>query len=252
MSFGLGSTAIVGIPGLLKGNEYRQMLACFAGACIIAIYIPFHPWRSHIFYLSPILMIAALAAWWPVLLCFRRRSRWIAAAALLAPATVSIPYYYARNVSGLGHLEPPVYLTDGDLAAIQWIAKLPGDEVVLARSDLSPWIASKGHHRVVVGHYLWTNEYQRRRAAVESIFEMNADPRPLLEADQVAWILLDERRGVPAWARDVTPTARFDQTVILRADCVVERLGTAERLNKPLSTRQADPHLGQAISGCDP
>jgi hypothetical protein len=52
---------------------------------------------------------------------------------------------------------PPSYLTSGDLAAIQWISNQPGNDIVLARSDLSPWVAAKAHHRVLVGHYLWND-----------------------------------------------------------------------------------------------
>jgi hypothetical protein len=224
VSLGLGSGAIIGIPRLLRANAYQQMLACFAAAFIVALYVPAHPWRSHIFYLSPVLVIAALAAWWPVLLRLRRGLRWILAGGLLAAATISIPYYYARNVSGLAHLAPPTYLTSGDVAAIRWIADQPGTDVVLARWDLSPWIASRGHHRVVVGNYLWTHEYRRRRAEVQAIFEDGADPRPLLRAEQVAWVIIDEDRGKPAWAQGVQPAARFDQTVVLRADRLLEHL----------------------------
>lgn len=224
VSLGLGSAAIIGIPRLLRANAYQQMLACFGAAFIVALYVPAHPWRSHIFYLSPVLVIAALAAWWPVLLRLHHGPRWILTGGLLAAATISIPYYYARNISGLAHLGPPTYLTSSDVAAIHWLAEQPGTEVVLARWDLSPWVASRGHHRVVVGNYLWTHEYQRRRAEVEAVFEHGADPRPLLRAEQVAWVLIDEDRGTPTWARGVEPAARFDQTVVLRADRLLEHL----------------------------
>ncbi|HJY80205.1 MAG TPA: hypothetical protein VKK81_03875 [Candidatus Binatia bacterium] len=224
VSLGLGSGAIIGIPRLLRANAYQQMLACFAAAFIVALYVPAHPWRSHIFYLSPMLVIGAIAAWWPMLLRLRRGLRWILVGGLLAAATASIPYYYARQVSGLAHFEPPTYLTSGDVAAIQWIAGQPGTDVVLARPDLSLWVASKGHHRVVVGNYYWTHEYGRRRAEVQAIFEDRADPRALLRAEQVAWVIIDEDRGLPAWARGVKPAARFDQTVVLRADRLLEHL----------------------------
>jgi hypothetical protein len=233
VSLGLGSGAIIGIPWLLRGNAYQQMLACFAAGYIVALCIPTHPWRSHIFYLSPVLVIAALAAWWPVLLRLRPGPRWILSSGLLAAAMISTPYYYARNINGLAHFGRPAYLTSGDVAAIQWIANQPGTEVVLARPDLSPWIASRGHHRVLVGHYLWTHEYQRRRAEVEAIFEDAADPRPLLRAEQVTWILIDEDRGTPAWARGIEPAVRFDQTVVLRADRLLEHLAREEEPYTP-------------------
>jgi hypothetical protein len=224
VSLGLGSGAVFGIPRLLRANPYQQMLACFAVAFIGALYVPAHPWRSHIFYLSPVLVIAALAAWWPVFLRLRRGLRWILAVSLLVAATASIPYYYARYVSGLAHFGPPTYLTSGDVTAIQWIADQPGTDVVLARPDLSLWVASRGHHRVVVGNFYWTHEYGRRRAEVEAVFEDRADPRPLLRAEQVAWVLIDGDRGLPGWARGVEPAARFDQTVILRADRLLDHL----------------------------
>jgi len=224
VSLGLGSGAIIGIPRLLRANAYQQMLACLTVAVIVALYVPAHPWRSHIFLLSPVLVIGALAAWWPVFLRLRPGLCWILAGGLLAAATISIPYYYSRVVRGLAHRGPPTYLTSGDVGAIRWIAERPGTDVVLARWDVSPWIAARGHHRVVVGHYQWTNEYDRRRAEVQAIFEEGADPRPLLRAEQVAWVLIDEDRSTPAWARGVEPAARFDQTVILRADQLLEHL----------------------------
>jgi hypothetical protein len=224
VSLGLGSGAIIGIPRLLRANAYQQMLACFAVAFIVALYVPAHPWRSHIFYLSPVLVIGALAAWWPVLLRLHRGLRWILVGGLLAAAMISTPYYYARNIRGLTHFERPAYLTSGDVAAIQWIAEQPGTDVVLARADLSPWVASRGHHRVVVGNAYWTREYRRRRAEVEAIFEGGADPRPLLRAERVTWVLIDEDRGAPAWARGVEPAVRFDQTVVLRADRLLAHL----------------------------
>jgi hypothetical protein len=235
VSFGLSSAAIVGIPRLLRGSDYQQVLACFVVAAIVALYVPAHPWRSHIFYLSPVLVIAALAAWWPVLQQLRRGLRWTLAGGALAAALTSTPYYYARNIDGLADLGPPTYLTDGDVAAIRWIAEQPGTDVVLARADISPWVASRGHHRVVVGHYLWTHEYGRRRAEVESIFNEGADPRSLLRAEQVAWILIDEERGTPAWAGGLEPTARFDQSVVLRADHLLERLDSASPGARPAS-----------------
>jgi hypothetical protein len=224
VSLGLGLGAIIGIPRLLRGNSCQQMLACFAAACILALHIPSHPWRSHIFYLSPVLVIAALAAWWPVLLRLQSGSRRIFSCGLVGAAMISSPYYYARNLSGLVSFGRPAYLTSGDVAAIRWIANQPGTDVVLARADLSPWIASRGRHRVLVGHYLWTHDYQRRRAEVEAIFENGADPRALLRAEHVEWILIDEDRGTPAWAQGSNPVVRFDQTAVHRADRLLEHL----------------------------
>ena len=228
VSLGLSAGAIVGIPRLLRANAYQQMLGCFSAAFVVALNVPAHPWRMHLFNLSPVLIIAALAAWWPMFLRLRRGPRWILIASLLAAATISVPYYNALAFKELAHFAPPVYLSTGDVAAIQWIADQPGAEVVLARSDLSPFVVSRGHHRVVVGHWLWTHQYDRRRAEVEAVFEKGADPRPLLKTEQVAWLLIDGDRGVPAWAAGVKPVMRFDQTVVLRADRLLEHLAGAQ------------------------
>lgn len=231
VSLGLGSGAILGIPRLLRGNAYQQMLACFSLAFIVALYMPAHPWRSHIFYLSPVLMIAAIAAWYPVLLRLSPGHRWALACALLTAAAISSPYYYLRNVRGAKDFRPPAYLTDGDVAAIQWIAAQPGSDVVIARPDLSPWVVARGNHRVVVGNYYWTHDYQRRKTEVEAIFEGRADPRGVLRAEHVVWVLVDGDRGVPAWVQDVDPVARFGQTVVLPADRLLEHL---EREKAPI------------------
>src|SRR5205085_11950003 len=61
VSLGLSAGAIIGIPLLLRGNAYQKMLGCLAAASIVMLYVPAHPWRSHIFYLSPFLIIAGVA-----------------------------------------------------------------------------------------------------------------------------------------------------------------------------------------------
>jgi hypothetical protein len=121
-----------------------------------------------------------------------------------------------------------VFISRGTVAAIQWIADQPGTDVVLARWDLSPIVASRGHHRVVVGHEGWTHQFDRRLAEVGAVFENGADPRPLLKHEQVAWVLIDGERGVPEWAAGVDPAVRFDETVIFRADRLLEHLEGAQ------------------------
>jgi hypothetical protein len=221
---GLSVGAIVGIPRLLRANAYQQVLGCFAAAFVIAFTIPAHPWRAHLFMLSPILMIGALAAWWPLFLRLQRGPRWILIGSFLAASILGDSYYYARKVRILFQLVPPVYISSGDVAAIQWIANQPGIDVVLARYDLSPFVASRGHHRVLVGQWLWTHQYERRRAEVAAVFENGADPRSLLKTERVAWVLIDGDRGVPAWAEGVEPAARFGETFVLRADWLIEHL----------------------------
>ena len=230
VNLGLSIGAIVGIPRLLRGNAYQQMLACFTAAFVLALYFPAQPWRPHLFLFTPVLAIAAFAAWSPIFLRLRAWPRWIVIGSLFTAAMISTPWYFYWKIKDMVRFAPPTYITAGDDAAIQWIANKPGNEVVLARADLSPFVASRGHHRVLVGHYLWTHEYRRRRAEVDAVFENGLDPRSLLTTEKIAWVLIDGDRGVPAWATGVEPAARFDQTVVLRADQLIQHLeNTAAR-----------------------
>jgi hypothetical protein len=234
VSVGLGVGAIIGIPWLLRGNAYQQMLACFTVAFVVALSLPAQPWRAHLLNLSPVLIIATLAAWWPALSRLRRGLRWILVAGFLLAATLSVPRYIRHELAALVHFAPPQYISTGDVAAIQWIADRRGTDVVLARPDLSLFVAARGHHRVVVGHGFWTHQYEKRLAEVDAVFENGADPRSLISLikhEQVAWVLIDGDRGVPAWASGVDPAARFDQTLIFRADRLLEHLeGAHEHL----------------------
>ena len=223
-SLGLGSFAFLGALRLLRGNAHSQILAAFAVALLIALYIPAHPWRSHLFYLSPILVIAAIGAWWPSLLRLRPALRWVLTAGLLGAAFLGTPNYYRRHATVL-QFWPPTYLTTGDVAGIEWIARQPGTDVVLARSDLSPWIAARGNHCVLVGYWLWTHDYGRRRTEVDDVFRTGAEPRALLRSESVRWVFIDGDRGVPEWTRGIEPVARFDHTAIFSADSFFERAG---------------------------
>jgi hypothetical protein len=213
VSIGLGAGAIIGIPWLLRGNAYQQMLACFAAAFVVALNLPVHPWRAHLFHLGPVLIIATLAVWWPKFLRLGRGPRWILVAGFLVAAIGCGSRYIALEIPGLLRFAPPQYISTADVAAIQWIADQRRTDVVLARPDLSLFVAARGHHRVVVGHWSWTHQYEKRLVEVEAVFENGADPRSLIsliEHEQVAWVLIDGDRGVPAWAVGVDPAARFD------------------------------------------
>src|SRR5581483_7101373 len=121
-SLGLGTGALIGAPRLLRGNCYQQLLACFTVAFVTMLYLPAHPWRPHLFYLSPVLVLAALAAWWPLLAQLPRETRWIVTGGTLAAATISIPFYWPSTTLHPGPAGPPWYLVQDDVAAIQWLA----------------------------------------------------------------------------------------------------------------------------------
>jgi hypothetical protein len=222
VSLGVGGAALLGVPRLIRGNRVQVLLGCFAFAFIIALYIPQHPWRSHLFSLSPLLVLGALAAWWPVIRRWGWKPGLLVMAAVLAATLPSVPYYYAKQIRGVLRVEQPQYLTSGDVAAMKWLRGRFGDSVVLARRDISPWVAVRSGHRVLVGDYLWTHGWSTRRRQVDAVFE-GGSPCAMLTAFHVRVILLDTERGVPSWARGVQPIARFHATTLLPAAEVIGR-----------------------------
>jgi len=215
VNLGLGLGAYLGLKRLLAGSRAAQVIGCLAIALVVSLYAPWYPWRSHLFYLVPILVVGAGVAWWPRLRVSSAIARWGVVLAAIA-SVASLPYYYRRSVAGVLQVRPPAYLTIGDVRAIQWLAHDHGDGVVLARSDISPWIAAWARHRVLVGHWLWTYDYQQRVAEVDQVFA-GRDPAMLIARFDVRWVLIDTNRGVPRWARTVASVKTFGTAVILRA-----------------------------------
>ena len=216
-SLGLGLATLLGLRRLLRGNEAQQVLGCAAVAVVVALYLPRHPDRSHILYLGPVLVIGAFAAWWPELSA-RPVGRWHALAAVaVAAALVSAPYYYRHRIEALVHRTAPAFLTTGDRAAFSWLARQHDGGVVLARTDIGPWVAARGRHRVIAGHYLWTHDWSDRRKEVDAVFDKSADPRPLIRRFGVTWVVIDTERGRPGWGRGLTPVRRFGSTLVLSA-----------------------------------
>ncbi len=223
ISLGLGLATILGLGRLLRGNDAQRVLACFAVAVLVALYLPRHPDRSHILYLDPLLVLGAFAAWKPFLDA-RRPGRWhVLAAAAVAAALASGPYYFKPEISSLAPRVTPVFLNSGDRAALSWLARRHDGGAVLARSDLSPWVAARTGHRVLVGHYLWTHDWNERLHEVDKVFGSDTSPVPLIQRFDVKWVLIDGERGTPTWARGVPAAARFDDAAVLLAAAVVER-----------------------------
>jgi len=216
-SLGLGLATLLGLPRLLRGNETQRVLACTAVAVVVALYLPRHPDRSHILYLGPVLVIGAFSAWWPELRTRPVGRLHALAAVAVAASLVSAPYYYRHRIDAIVHRSAPAFLTAGDRAAFSWLARQHDGGVVLARTDIGPWVAARGRHRVIVGHYLWTHDWRERSKEVDAVFDGSADPRPLIRRFGVSWVVIDTERGTPGWARGISPARRFDSTVVLAA-----------------------------------
>jgi hypothetical protein len=216
-SLGLGLATVAGVPRLLRGNEARKVLGCAAIAIVVALCLPRHPDRSHVLYLEPVLVLGAFAAWWPALRT-RRPGRWhIVAAVMTAAALVAAPYYYRSEVESLTPQTAPVFLSADDRAAFSWLARQHDDGVVLARTDIGPWVAARGYHHVIAGHYLWTHNWEQRSKDVDAVFDAGVDPRPLLRRFDVTWVVVDTERGTPPWARGIASAHRFGSTMVFAA-----------------------------------
>jgi hypothetical protein len=222
LNLGLASGALVGVPRLLRGNAYQQTLAWFSVSTLIALFTPGHPWRSHLYYFSPVLVIAACAAWWPALAPLASARRRLLVAFLGALCLAGIPFYYARYISSLLRPSPPAYLAQGDLDAARWLASHDGASAVLARGYVSPWVAARGHHHVLIGHALWTHQYLRRVAEVEAAFASGLELRSVLLAEHVAWVLVDGDNPPPSWTQGIEPTLRFGSASLFSADALLE------------------------------
>jgi hypothetical protein len=148
----------------------------------------------------------------------RRPGRWhVLAGVAVAAALVAAPYYYRPQVESLTPQAPPIYLDEGHRAAFAWLRSQHDEGVVLARSDISPWVAAKADHRVLVGHYLWTHDWEERGREVDAIFNAGVDPLPVIRRFGVTWVLVDGERGLPRWTRGARPVARFGTTEIFSA-----------------------------------
>ena len=226
LNFGLASGALFGVPRLLRGNRAQQVLACFTVGVIVALFVPAHPWRSHLYYFSPILAIGAFSAWWPVIARLRPVWRWLIAAALLPVSLNSNFYYYTRYVNALTGAAPPAFVAEGDLAAVRWLGQQTDNGVVLAPAHVSPWVAARGNHHVLIGHGMWTHQYSRRLEEVQQVFDEGADPVPLVREEGVTWILIAGEAPIPVWAEGIEPVARFGATRVLQADALLQHLTT--------------------------
>jgi hypothetical protein len=226
LNFGLASGALLGLPRLLRGNRTQQVLGCFTIAVMVALFTPDHPWRSHLYYLSPVLVIAALAAWWPVVGRLRGAWRWLVVAALLPPSLGGDPYYYTRYLSALTSAGPPVFMPYGDQEAIRWLGQQTDDGVVLAPAYVSPWVAARTQHHVLVGHGLWTHDYYRRLDELRRVFDEGADPAPVMRQENIGWILITTQTPAPAWADGIEPAVRFGATRVLQADALLQHVST--------------------------
>ena len=216
-SLGLGLAAVLGLGRLLRGNDAQRVLGCFVVGLVVAFCLPRHPDRSHLLYLDPVLVLAAFAAWWPELRARRPQPLFAVAVAAVAAALAAAPYYYRPELDSLTPQAPPIFLTKGDRAAFSWLARRHDGGVVLARSDISPWVAAKAGHRVLVGHYLWTHDWAQRRRQVDDVFDSGADPGPLVRRFGVTWVLVDTERGTPGWMRGAPVAAHFGATEVLSA-----------------------------------
>jgi hypothetical protein len=227
LSFGVGLIALAGVPRLFRGGHIQQMFGVLAVTVLFFLFIPQTPWRSHLLHFSPFLVIGAFAAWEPVFERLGERRRRIGVLVVIGcmiAGAAATPYYLWKMAHTEAQAEAPQFITSGEHDAITWLAERSGNDTVLAPSNVSPWVAAWASKRVVVGHFLWTHNYDANRRNVDAIYA-GVDPSRLIRQFGVKWILVDTT-SLPTWAHGLQPAAHFSGAEILDSAAV---LATHER-----------------------
>jgi hypothetical protein len=96
-----------------------------------------------------------------------RRLRWLVQGLILALAALSNIYLVASYTLGAATYHPLFFHTTDRVAAVEWLGThSQWDETVLASEKTGSWIVGAIGHRVVLGHWAETVDYQGKQAAV--------------------------------------------------------------------------------------
>jgi hypothetical protein len=121
-----------------------------------------------------------------------RRLRWLAQASVLALAAISNLYLVATHTLVAGTRHPGLFYNADEVAAVEWLdVHSEWDETVLSTYETGNWIGGAIGHRVVLGHWAETVDFEGKREAVARFFAADThdvERLALLEEWEVAYV----------------------------------------------------------------
>jgi hypothetical protein len=214
--------AIWGIPSALRASQRTPFLLIWAIVVFILTYLPWGLQRrfvegAHVplcvlagYGLTEALMPALARPLGRVARLLRyspRRLRWLAQVLVLALATLSNLYLVSTYTLAAAARHPALFHPADELAAVEWLdAHSEWDETVLAACETGNWIAGTIGHRVVLGHWAETVDYEVKRARVAAFYAARmsqAKQRELLDRWGVHYVYAGaEERALGAFDLD--------------------------------------------------
>ena len=199
--------AIWGVPLTFRASQRMPFCLIWASVVVILAYLPWGLQRRflegvHVALcvlagyglvdgLMPVLAhplgrIARLLRYSP------RRLRWLTQALILVLAAISNLYLVSNYVLAAATRHPALFRTADEVAAVQWLdVHSEWDETVLAAYETGNWIAGAIGHRVVLGHWAETVDYELKRMQVADFYAAGttgADRRELLDRWGVRYV----------------------------------------------------------------
>lgn len=111
-------------------------------------------------------------------------------ALVVAPSNLLV---YAASLSAVPKQPPQIFLTQGEAAALDWLAQNASDKVVLASPDTGLFIPTRTGARVIYGHPIETVVAAAHKQAVEDFFAGRVSPEAFFAQYPVDFVFYGPR-----------------------------------------------------------
>ncbi|MFQ5613134.1 MAG: hypothetical protein ACE5H9_13475 [Anaerolineae bacterium] len=171
-------------PALRRGSPPERLIAVWAGATVILVYIPFALQRRLIIGLHiPLCLLAALAIYRHLAprlsaRALRRTIGGVVGVGLVGTLFIwLVPLIGARQSPAESGLTARLYLREEEVAALAWLrTHADAEAVILAPPRLGMFVPGLAGTRVFYGHPFETIEAEDKRAQVEAFFAGTLSP----------------------------------------------------------------------------
>jgi hypothetical protein len=201
---GYGIVGLLSLPGGVGAVRDRDWgglaLTAWGGGCLFLAYLPFSLQRRLLTGLGlPLAILASLAVarWlWPKLSARRER---LASGLVVGVSSMGTLFLLAVLSLGVLNRDPGVglfsdlYLSQGEVTAMEWLLDRAQDEVVLASPRTSMFLPGWAGVRVVMGHPFETIDAETKEAQVEAFFRCElsgAEWHKIQDAYQIHYIFV--------------------------------------------------------------